>query len=127
MTLDIQNPFYRFEDIFQTIFLAKFHENPTLQRGVDSIFASAGSLPLKLNQLSHIVMKLCKENLLVNIKSIEVISDMCCKSKDMADFLDLQGKLEHPNLIIRFQGGCANKCEPCIIFIQNDVWFYFAP
>ena len=43
---------------------------PTLSRGVDSILDSANLLPLQLNQLplvrSH-YMKLCKENLILNI------------------------------------------------------------
>ena len=40
-------------------------------------------------------MKHCKEDLLINIfKSIEGIIDTYCQSKDMADFVNLQGKLE---------------------------------
>ena len=65
-----ENPFVELKHIHQHIFLAKFHENPTLSGGADSILDSANSLPLQLNQLplvrSH-YMKLCKENLMLNI------------------------------------------------------------
>ena len=44
-------------------------------------------------------MKLCKYDLLANIfNSIEGILDIHCQSKDMADFLNLQGRLESPSL-----------------------------
>ena len=40
-------------------------------------------------------MKLCKEDRLENIlRSIEGVLDMYCQSKDITDFLNLQGKLE---------------------------------
>ena len=40
-------------------------------------------------------MKLCKDDLLVNIfKSMQGIFDICSQSKNMADFLNSQGKLE---------------------------------
>ena len=51
LTVDIENPFYRLEDVHQTIFLAKFQRNQTSAGRVDSIFWSADSLPLKLNKL----------------------------------------------------------------------------
>ena len=42
-------------------------------------------------------MKLCKNDLLVNIlKSSEGIFEIYCQSKDMADFVNLQDKLEPP-------------------------------
>ena len=65
LTIDIENPLHRFEDIHQQIFLAKFHENPTLPGkeaeagggregreggGVDSTFQSANLLAVELNQ-----------------------------------------------------------------------------
>ena len=44
-------------------------------------------------------MKLSKEDRLVKIfKFIEVIFEIYCQSNDMADFLNLQGKLEHATL-----------------------------
>ena len=42
---------YALQDIYRRIFLEKFHEDSTLPGGVDLIFESAGSMPLKLNQL----------------------------------------------------------------------------
>ena len=45
----------------------------------------------------RIFMKLCKEDLLVNIlESIDRILNNLCPSGDMADFPNLQGKLEPP-------------------------------
>ena len=38
----------KFENIYKWIFLAMFHENPTLRGGVDSIFKFSDSLPLKI-------------------------------------------------------------------------------
>ena len=44
-------------------------------------------------------MKLCKDDLLANIfNSIEGIHDIHYQSKDMVDFLNLQGRLESPSL-----------------------------
>ena len=44
-------------------------------------------------------MKLCKDDLLANIfNSIEMIHDIHCQSKDMVDFLNLQGRLESRSL-----------------------------
>ena len=80
LAVGIKNPFHGFEDIHQMSFIAKFQENSTLlggggggggEGGIDSIVLSADSLPLKLNQLSlsevRFSMKLCKEDLPVNI------------------------------------------------------------
>ena len=54
-------------------------------------------------------MKLCKQDLLVNIfKSVEWIVDVYCQRKDKADFLNLQGKLEPPTLPGDF-GGNAHR------------------
>ena len=64
---------------------------------IDSIVLSADSLPLKLNQLSlsevRFSMKLCKEDLPVNIfKSVEGIFDTTFKVISHFCF-NLQGKL----------------------------------
>ena len=48
-------------------------------------------------------MKLCKKDLLVNVfKSIEGIFNIYCRSKDMADLLNLQDKGEPPTLRVLF-------------------------
>ena len=61
-------------------FLAKFLEDPTLQGGVVSISLS----------LVHQKLKLCKEDLLVNIfESMEEIFNIYIQSKAMADFYNL--------------------------------------
>ena len=60
LTEHIKNPFCEFEDIYQKIFLAKFHENPTFQRGgggeIDSISKSADPLSLKSNHLPSVTL-----------------------------------------------------------------------
>ena len=53
LTVDIKNPSFGFEDIHQQIFLAEFHENPTLPDRAVSI-SESDSLPEKLNQLPPI-------------------------------------------------------------------------
>ena len=48
-------------------------------------------------------MRLCQENLLVNIfKFTEGIFDICSQSKDMAEFRNSKGKLEPMTLIQGF-------------------------
>ena len=48
-------------------------------------------------------MKLKKEDLLANIfKSMEGIFDIFRPSEDMAEFLNVQGKLEPPSLLYNF-------------------------
>ena len=87
------------------IYLSKFHENSILLRGVDSIFNFAYHLPLKLShslpQQFHIFMKVWKDGLLMNIfNSVEGTFDIYCQNKDIIDFYNLQGKLEHIPLTV---------------------------
>ena len=84
-----ENPFCEVEDI----------HNSMLLRGVDSISNSACHLPLKMShslpQQYQIFMKVWKDGLMVNIFNFaEETFDICCQSKDITDFHNLQGKLE---------------------------------
>ena len=86
LTVDIKNLFREFEDIHWQIFLANFHENLTLPERVDSIFDSFDPMPRKTESSTP-----CKLEALVFTQGIFNIH---CPSEDMADFSNLQGKLE---------------------------------
>ena len=68
------------------IFLRQLHKNPRLY----SILNSADHLPLKLNSEST------EKDQVANI--FKFTYDSACQSKVMADFHNLQGNMEHPNL-----------------------------
>ena len=96
-----------FKDIQQVIFQAKFFEN-SMGGGGYSVFESAGSLSLKLNQppcYGQIFMKLCKDDLLLNIfksmKAIKFSISTFKLIKDMTDLLHLQGQPEPLHLRTR--------------------------
>ena len=53
---DIENPPYFFEDMYQKIVLAEFHENQTLPGGFETFFRSGGQQKLKMHQLPPVVL-----------------------------------------------------------------------
>ena len=96
----MENSFYRFEGIHQTTYLVKFHENSKFPGAVDSIFESAKFLPLKLSQpprppvRSYFHETLQEGSTGKYFQICRRVFDTYCQSKDMADFLNIQGELE---------------------------------
>ena len=56
MTADNKNPLCDFEDIYQQVFLPKFHENRSLQGEADFIFNSADPFLVHAPKIESILM-----------------------------------------------------------------------
>ena len=76
----------------------KFHENRTLLGRVDLILGARSQQDLKLGQLALVPLEfretsegICASE---HLRFRQGIFDNCCQSKDLADFHNLQGRLE---------------------------------